>query len=150
LDRVTTADNALHHTGKALVFGGSGNDETSLKTPHPAEIFEPNHEGKDDGHIYEISNNNNVNVDIFCSGHAFLSDGRLLAAGGTYKYDGSILGVPFPPFSGLNSYIFDPIRLKWIRVNDMSYGRWYPTCILLSDGRVLTMAGLQNDFLGHF
>jgi hypothetical protein len=72
LDRVTTADNdsdpskvgrwepikyrfkylpvhvALLHTGKVLAFGGSGNDETSLKTPHPAEIFEPNHEGKDD------------------------------------------------------------------------------------------------------
>jgi hypothetical protein len=138
---------ALLHTGKVLAFGGSGNDETSLKTPHPAEIFEPNHEEKDDGCVYEISNNNIVNVDIFCAGHTFLSDGKLLAAGGTYKYDGSILGIPFPPFSGLkHSYIFDPISLKWIRVNDMSYGRWYPTCILLSDGRVLTMAGLTKRF----
>jgi hypothetical protein len=96
---------ALLHTGKVLAFGGSGNDETSLKTPHPAEIFEPNHEGKDDGRVYEISNNNNVNVDIFCAGHTFLSDGKLLAAGGTYKYDGSILGIPFPPFSGLKQLL---------------------------------------------
>jgi len=138
---------ALLHTGKVLAFGGSGNDDTSLRSPHPAEIFEPNHEGKDDGCVYEISNNNNVNADIFCAGHTFLSNGRLLVAGGTYRYDRSILGIPFPPFSGLNhSYIFDPIDLKWTRVDDMSYGRWYPTCILLSDDRVLAMAGLTKRF----
>ena len=67
----------LLHTDKVLAFGGSGNDETSLKIPHPTEIFEHNNEQKDDGRVFEISNNNNVNVDIFCAGHAFLPDGRL-------------------------------------------------------------------------
>jgi hypothetical protein len=137
---------ALLHTGKILAFGGSGNDQKSLNKPHPAEIFEPNHEGKDNGKVYEISNTN-LDGDIFCAGHTFLPDGRLLIAGGTYKYDVSIRGIPLRPFSGLeHSYIFDPTSLTWTRINDLSSGRWYPTCILLSDGRVLTMAGLTKSF----
>jgi hypothetical protein len=140
---------ALLRTGKVLAFGGSGNDDTFLTNPHPAEIFEPDIDDEDDhtdGHVYEISNTN-IDADVFCAGHVFLPDGRLLVTGGTYKYDGSIFGVPFPPFSGLkNSYIFDPIELRWSRTNDMSYGRWYPTCVLLPDGHVLTMAGLTKRF----
>ena len=39
-------------------------------------------------------------VDLFCCGHAHLPDGRLLAAGGTERYD---------PFNGLKqSVVFDP------------------------------------------
>ena len=136
---------ALLHTGKVLAFGGSGNDETHLTKPHPAEIFEPDAQGGQiEGTVFEISNRN-INSDIFCAGHAFLPNGQLLIAGGTYRYDGSIFGIPIPPFSGLDhSYIFDPIELAWSRVDNMSYGRWYPTCILLPDGRILTMAGLTK------
>jgi hypothetical protein len=61
---------ALLHTSKVLAFGDSGDDETCLKKAHHTEIFEPNDEEKDDGLFFEISNNN-VNVDIFCAGHAF-------------------------------------------------------------------------------
>src|SRR3954464_8904578 len=117
---------ALLRTGKVLAFGGSGNDETRLNSPYPAEIFEPCYKDRTDGEnhhnnsghnnnnsVYEISNTGIVG-DIFCCGHAFLPDGRLIVAGGTYKYDGSILKIPIPPFSGLDhSYIFDPIDLKW-------------------------------------
>lgn len=144
---------ALLHTGKVLAFGGSGNDERYLKNPHPAEIFEPDvdsdiGDGSDhkEGRVYEISSAN-IDADIFCAGHTFLPDGRLLVAGGTYKYDGTFFRIPIPPFSGLeHSYIFDPVGLKWSRIANMSYGRWYPTCILLSDGRVLIMAGLTKRF----
>ena len=39
-------------------------------------------------------------VDLFCCGHAFLPDGRLLASGGTEQYD---------PFFGLRqAVVFDP------------------------------------------
>src|SRR6266516_6128756 len=78
---------ALLHSGKVLAFGGSGNDETHLDDAYPAEIFEPNDIGSDNGRVYEISNQN-IEGDIFCAGHAFLPDGRLLVAGGTCKYDG--------------------------------------------------------------
>jgi hypothetical protein len=137
---------ALLHSGKVLAFGGSGNDENHLDDPYPAEIFEPNDIGSDNGRVYEISNQN-IEGDIFCAGHAFLPDGRLLVAGGTYKYDGKLFGFPIPPFSGLKqSYIIDPIHLKWTRVHDMQNGRWYPTCITLSDGRILVMSGLTEHF----
>jgi hypothetical protein len=163
---------ALLHTGKVLAFGGSGNDENRLNSPYPAEIFEPDYEGtrglssgsssdgsshkndnsntrEDDddiSRVYEISNAGIVG-DVFCSGHAFLPDGRLIVAGGTYRYDGSILRIPIPPFSGLeHSYIFDPTNLKWTRIGNMKNGRWYPTCIMLSDGRILVMAGLSKYF----
>ena len=32
---------ALLHTGTVLAFGGSGNDETRLDDPYPAELFDP-------------------------------------------------------------------------------------------------------------
>lgn len=98
---------ALLHTGKVLAFGGSGNDETHLNTPYPSEIFEPYYDDRTnitsstDHHnnrIYEIPNTG-IAGDIFCSGHAFLADGRLIVAGGMYKYDGSLLRLPIPPFS---------------------------------------------------
>ena len=134
---------ALLSTGKVLAFGGSGNDPKYLNNPYPAEIFEPDEIGRENGRVYEISNEG-IQGDIFCSGHAFLPDGKLLVTGGTYKYDGSILG-PIPPFSGLeHSYLFNPVSLKWSRIQNLNYGRWYPTCIMIPDGRVLTMAGLTK------
>jgi hypothetical protein len=134
---------ALLLTGKVLAFGGSGNDPKHLSNPYPAEIFEPDEIGKDNGKVYEISNEG-IQGDIFCAGHAFLSDGKLLVTGGTYKYDGAIAG-PIPPFSGLeHSYLFDPISLKWSRIQNLNHGRWYPSCIMIPDGRVVTMAGLTK------
>ncbi len=137
---------ALLHTGKVLAFGGSGNDPNFLKNPHPAEIFEPNKMGENNGLVYEISNEG-IDGDIFCAGHTFLEDGRLLVAGGTYKYDNSILGIPIPPFRGLDHcYTFHPETLKWERLSNMKYSRWYPTCIMTSDKTVVAMAGLTKDF----
>ena len=110
---------ALLHTGKVLAFGGSGNDPTHLEQLHPAEIFEPDEIGKGNGNVYEISNEG-VDGDIFCAGHTFLEDGKLLVVGGTHKYDNSLLGIPIPPFRGLNhSYVFHSESLKWERISDM-------------------------------
>ena len=132
---------ALLHTGKVLAFGGSGNDEDHLKTPHPSEIWDP-HTGETRIIDQELAG------DIFCVGHAFLPDGRLLVAGGTYKYDRKLFNrLAFPPFRGLNqAYLFDPSTETWERVEDMRNGRWYPTLITLGDGRVLAMAGLTQHF----
>jgi hypothetical protein len=137
---------ALLHTGQVLAFGGSGNDPRYLKNPFPADIFEPNEIGKDNGKIFTISNDG-IEGDIFCAGHTFLPDGKLLVAGGTFKYDGSVLNPKIPPFWGLEqTYLFDPLTLRWERVQNMKNGRWYPTCIMIPDGRVVTMAGLSKNF----
>ena len=65
---------ALFHTGKVLAFGGTGNDEKNKK-PYPSEIFDYK-----TGEISTIQQE--LDGDIFCAGHAFLPDGRLLVAGG--------------------------------------------------------------------
>jgi hypothetical protein len=134
---------ALLHTGKVLAFGGSGNDETSLGDPHPAELFDP------DAGTVEVLDGE-LAGDVFCAGHAFLPDGRLLVAGGTAGYDGpvSLPGLPkLPPFRGLEqSYVFDPGSEGWTRVDDMAAGRWYPTLVTLGDGSVLCAAGLTRRF----
>jgi hypothetical protein len=132
---------ALLHTGKVLAFGGSANDETRLRNPYPAELFDPR-----TGTIEVVDQT--LAGDLFCVGHAFLPDGRLLAAGGTHRYDGeiSIGGLPdLPPFSGLDhAYLFDPADERWTRVEDTDAGRWYPTLVTLGDGSVLAAAGLTR------
>lgn len=70
---------------------------------------------------------------LFCSGHSFLSDGRLLVVGG---------GGGGP--SGVNrAWKFDPITKTWEKTNgDMTHARWYPTVVTLSDERrVLAIGG---------
>jgi len=70
---------------------------------------------------------------LFCSGHAFLSDGRLLVVGG---------GGGGP--SGVNrAWKFDPDAKTWTKTaGDMTHARWYPTVVTMSDERrVLAVGG---------
>jgi hypothetical protein len=132
---------ALLHTGKVLGFGGSCNDENSLNSRYPSELWDPQTgQCSPVDYLWE--------GDVFCVGHSFLADGRLLIAGGTCNYDSKVFGLlPFPPFTGLNhAYAFDPDAGRWERVQDMAYGRWYPTLVTLGDGRVLAAAGLTESF----
>lgn len=144
---------ALLHTGKILYFGG-------------------------DQHINSLNQNGDVdhtrlfdcttrtitqvtglpgNVDLFCSGHAQLADGRILAAGGTRKWGGG--GVhPAGHFIGIReSYLFDPADEQWHVTGKMvtqrpgdvragldiekTGGKWYPTLVTMPDGRVLSVSG---------
>ena len=131
---------ALLHTGSVVFFAGSGNDPdrhgagqyaTALwHYPHP-DYSRPD-----------------TPVDLFCCGHAFLPDGRLLASGGTEQYD---------PFFGLKQAVaFDPdagppdpasptgSTGAWTRKPAMAGGRWYPSLLSLPDGRVLAVSGLDE------
>jgi uncharacterized protein YjbI with pentapeptide repeats len=78
-----------------------------------------------------------VNVDLFCSGHAVLADGRVLVVGG--------YGGASNPIGIANAEIFDPASNIWTAVPKMAYRRWYPTATTLSDGRVLVTAGWQTS-----
>ena len=75
--------------------------------------------------------------DLFCSGHALLSDGRVLVVGG-YGGSGNDIGIA-------NAEIFDPSNNTWTAVPSMAYRRWYPTATTLSDGTVLVTAGWQTS-----
>ena len=72
---------------------------------------------------------------MFCSGHTWLPNGRLLVSGGG---TGNGLGHT-------NSDIFDPVTASWIPGPTMNYARWYPTVTTLPDGRVVTMAGADQN-----
>jgi galactose oxidase len=72
---------------------------------------------------------------IFCAGHAFLADGRLLIAGGHITSDH---GLP-------DASLFDPFTLRWTRLPDMADGRWYPTVTTLPNGEMLVTAGATED-----
>jgi hypothetical protein len=136
---------ALLHTGKVLGFGGSGNDPRNEGRPFRAEIWDPLAGG--DGRPID----QDLSADTFCSGHAFLPDGRLLVAGGTRLYDRLRFGFGFPPFRGTDhAYAFDPVTETWTRLPNMSRGRWYPTLVPLPDGGVLATSGLSKHFPWFF
>ena len=70
-------------------------------------------------------------INLFCSGHAFLSDGKLFVVGG-HLADGE----------GLNSATtYDYRTNAWTPLPIMNKGRWYPTALTLSNGSMLAFAG---------
>ena len=84
---------------------------------------------------------------LFCAGHAFLGDGRLLVAGGQSTaisvggWVGSLFGFQG---SGADHDLHLFAGSSWTRVlPDMPGARWYPTCMTLPDGRVLIVSGFS-------
>jgi hypothetical protein len=76
-----------------------------------------------------------VDTMLFCSGHAFMADGRLMVSGG-HKADDRGLDV---------TNIFDPASETWATgLPKMAKGRWYPTVTTLADGRMVTVAGRDS------
>jgi hypothetical protein len=70
---------------------------------------------------------------VFCSGHTFLADGRLLVAGGSI--DG--------PRGEARAALYDAASGAWSLTGSMAQGRYYPTLTALPDGRALAVSG--ND-----
>jgi hypothetical protein len=128
---------ALLRTGKLLFITGSSNDPTNYPFIHGSVIIDPT---VPDGAPF-FSNNlydaQGTLSDPFCLGHSFLSDGRLLGAGGTLTYD---------PFTGrLDAATFDAQTQQWVLQPSMARGRWYPTLTTLGDGRVLAISGKDTN-----
>ena len=71
---------------------------------------------------------------LFCAGHSFLADGRLLVSGGNNDPNVSKNGIP-------DNTIFDPITRSWSRGTPMRFARWYPTNTTLANGDVVIMSG---------
>src|SRR6185503_3035962 len=70
----------------------------------------------------------------FCAGQSLLDDGTVLVMGGTIGRR-----------EGLNTiFTFDPVSETWKRQANMHHGRWYPTQVLLADGRTVVMDGLDE------
>ena len=87
-------------------------------------------------------------VDLFCCGHSSLTDGRLLAAGGTERYDPfhgltqAVSSIPVPDRPTLEVL---PGRRGLEDAPDMASGRWYPTLVTARTGTCLAVSGLGAD-----
>jgi hypothetical protein len=89
-------------------------------------------------------------VNLFCSGHVHLADGRLLFAGG------HVSSRPGDPVTAGRLHLFDPRGPGegWQRVPvPLARERWYPSLVTLPDGRVLIASGsgapLNGDHRDH-
>lgn len=122
-------------TGKILYWGRRkefGSDKFDTLNDHACQtyILDPN-----TGQSRETANQPTLRdgtpVNLFCSGHTFLPDGRLMVVGG-HLFDSQ----------GVNqSCIYDPATDRWTAEAEMNKGRWYPSAITLSDGGVLVLSG---------
>jgi hypothetical protein len=72
---------------------------------------------------------------LFCGGHAFLPDGRLLVTGGHTRGEH---GLPY-------ANVFDPTSRAWTRIPSMAFARWYPTTTTLANGEMLTLGGSDEN-----
>src|SRR5437763_1575523 len=116
----------LMRTGKILIVSGTQNDPTV--TTNSAPVFDPN------TGVIDVQE---VPWDLFGHGLSWMPDGRALIAGGTLQYPVNGHG-----WGGLKTTIvFDPATEKFIQVQDMARGRWYPSVVGLADGRMATFSG---------
>jgi hypothetical protein len=160
-DTVLAVHAALLRTGRVVFFGGSENVETQHDAGGASidntRLWEPTTMAID-------RVGSPPNHDLFCCGHAFLPDGRLLAAGGTQEWGGRVVGADphdhaaYGHFRGLrNASVFDPGTgagaNPWSSVAPMGFergkttggGRWYPTLLTLADGRVVAVSGHPEE-----
>ena len=74
--------------------------------------------------------------DMFCNGMIVLPDGRPFILGGTESYDSGdgFTGLPY-------TATYDPATGIFSGQQAMAHGRWYPTAIVLGDGRVMVLSG---------
>ena len=78
---------------------------------------------------------NNQTTNLFCTGHSFLPDGRLFAAGGHAE-------TAWRSRAGdQHTNIFNPATNTWSNGPLMDKGRWYPFTVTLEDGRVAILGG---------
>ncbi len=86
---------------------------------------------------------------FFCSGLSQLPSGEVVVAGGTLIYPNTFTNDGFTKFAGLPTvFTFDPFSETWTQQPDLADGRWYPTQVLLPDGRTVVAGGLSQNSPG--
>lgn len=86
----------------------------------------------------------NHTTNLFCSGHSFMSDGRLLVTGGHDRH-------PDPAYADIEGIgevdvnIFDHVRNSWTLAAQMPKGRWYPFNVTLASGETAIFSGSYWD-----
>jgi hypothetical protein len=112
-------------TGKVLYFTGPSIGHAYLLDPvtHTTENVDP-----------PSLPGQSTPANIFCAGQSLLADGRVLIVGGTLDFRVGLKTI----------FTFDPFTKTWTRHPDMRHGRWYPSQVLLADGRTAVLDGLDE------
>lgn len=131
--------------GKILTFSDDDHDEyhtagTRLGGFSKAFVVDIPHGGAPAPDVLYVPN---TTTNMFCSGHTFLPDGRLIVAGGHVDRDhhGS---------RDVNILEFES-RYVWHKRADtpMQSGRWYPSVVKLSNGEIVVLGGTQSGPQTH-
>jgi hypothetical protein len=115
----------LLNNGKILIVSGSGNLPSN--TAFKAAILDLG---------AGTVTTQPLTWDMFCNGMVVLPDGRPFVVGGTLQYD--------PFFGQPKTSIFDPSTGAFTDQQSMADGRWYPTPVVLGDGRVMVFGGTNK------
>lgn len=150
--------------GKVIMLGGSEHNELQGGmdgTPAlPANV--------DRTAIYDVDAGadavrvSSPTTDVFCAGHAFIGDGRLLIGGGTESWGAAPAGPAGGPggghghrhgnFGGHQAYwLYNYVRGDWTRAADFNFevgagkggGRWYPSLITLPSGDLVAFEDIR-------
>ena len=144
----------LLRTGKVLCFGG----HVEMMNYAPlCYVFDPDNAGAQMTAITFAAG-----ADPFCSHYVTIPDGRVLAVGGSQHDIGTLDNTLPNPVRDSPGYhyrgstgektiaLFDPTTETWAGSrtggvpNPLRQGRWYPTAVLLPDGRVAVFSGRRE------
>jgi galactose oxidase-like protein len=117
---------SLLRTGKVLVVSGSGN--VAQNTNYRSAIW--------DAQAGSVTLQN-VSWDMFCNGMIVLPDGRPFVIGGTLKYD--------PFYGSPRTSAYDSGTGRFVDLESMARGRWYPTATTNGDGSITVFSGLDEN-----
>jgi hypothetical protein len=121
---------ALLHTGQVLMFSADDTDFNHIDKVK-TRIWDPV-----TNHVVDPSFPYTRDKNLFCAGHCFLADGRLLVVGGHAIFAGGS--------AAKQVHTFDPATRSWSRHAPMQKDRWYPTCMTLPDGRAVITSGSEG------
>ncbi len=131
---VRTIHSVVLDNGDILFVAGSGNDPNEFA----AGTFESAVYNPTKGTFQVIPTPD----DFFCAGHVQLPNGDILILGGNKAYPNAAGTVGY---EGLQtSYIFDPVTLKYYKVNNLNEGHWYPSATELGNGDIISYGGLDQ------
>jgi hypothetical protein len=140
------------------MFGGDEHNPAQGGTDgSPAEPAEVDRTALFDVASRSVTRTSSPTTDVFCAGHAFLGDGRLLIAGGTESWGGEDAGGPggghvhqHGNFGGHQAcWVYNHHRNTWQRAADLNFdlddhgggGRWYPSVLTLPAGDLVAFGG---------
>ncbi|MBT2676377.1 DUF1929 domain-containing protein [Streptomyces sp. ISL-14] len=159
---------ATEDGGEVLYFGGDqhhrDNNIGHLQDPSKVDATRRFSCRPDAAGQHPITKVKSPTHDVFCSGHAFLPDGRLMVCGGTELFPADAAGGghghgeaghfpghrhcwTYQPRTGQFSEVS---QLNPSTAGDAGGGRWYPTLVTLASGELFAYAGHpRNDAPQH-